>query len=144
MIYILCMYAFLAITFIVSKDLLNVINPFLMIFVRMSACSLIFGMYALAKVPLMRLSYRYSYCLLILGFFNVYAANIFQLIGLEYIDPINASLWYDRTPFVIALFDFLFIFVAFCGRHSYQAVAMAAMTRTAPAASSSGRNPALT
>lgn len=102
------MYAFLSITIIASKDLLSTINPFLMIFLRMGVCSLIFGVYVLARIPLMQLSYEYGYCILILGFFNVYIANIFQLIGLKYIDPVNASLWYNSTPFVIAFFAFLF------------------------------------
>lgn len=109
MIYILCMYAFLAITFIASKDLLSVINPFLMLFIRMGACSIIFGICILAKQSRdrYRLNIHYIFYLLILSFFNIYAANIFQLIGLQYIDPVNASLWYNSTPFVIALFDFL-------------------------------------
>lgn len=108
MMYMLCMYAFLSVTLILSKDLLTIINPFLMIFLRMGICSLLFGIYALAKIPLVQLSYEYGFCILVLGFFNVYIANVFQLIGLKYIDPINASLWYNSTPFVIAFFAFLF------------------------------------
>lgn len=107
MIAILLMYAFLAITFIASKDLLAVIDPLLIIVIRMAACSILFSIYVLATTSIKKLSTAYLGSMFVLGFFNVYAANALQIAGLEYIDPVNASLWYNSTPFIIALLDFL-------------------------------------
>ena len=106
MITVLLMYAFLALTFIVSKDLLATIDPYLMIVIRMLGCSIIFGVYALFSHAVKPFSCAYSIAFIVLGFFNVYAANTLQLIGLEYIDSVNASLWYNCIPFVIALLDY--------------------------------------
>ncbi len=107
MISVLFMYAFLALTFIVSKDLLLTIDPYLMIVVRMLGCSLLFLTYAYYSGAVKALSKAYAVSIIILGFFNVYSANILQLIGLNYIDPVNASLWYNSIPFVIALLDYV-------------------------------------
>ncbi len=101
------MYAFLALTFIVSKDLLEVLDPILMIILRMGLCSIIFAIYLFFTTSINSLSLAYLRSVIILGFFNVYAANVLQIICLEYIDPINASLWYNSTPFIIALLNFL-------------------------------------
>jgi drug/metabolite transporter (DMT)-like permease len=106
MITVLLMYAFLALTFIVSKDLLATIDPYLMIVIRMLGCSIIFGVYAFFSRAVKPLSRAYTVAFIVLGFFNVYAANTLQLIGLEYIDSVNASLWYNCIPFVIALLDY--------------------------------------
>lgn len=78
-----------------------------MIVLRMGACSIIFAIYTyLTASTFKKFSFSYLWAIFILGLFNVYGANVLQLMGLEYIDPINASLWYNSTPFVIALLDF--------------------------------------
>jgi drug/metabolite transporter (DMT)-like permease len=107
MISILAMYALLALVFVLSKDLLPIFDPFLMVMVRMGICSIIFGMYGFFNFSWHTLTLHYIRAMIIVGFFNVYVANISQLIGLQYIDSVNASLWYNSTPFIIAFLAFI-------------------------------------
>jgi drug/metabolite transporter (DMT)-like permease len=108
MILVLLMNAFAAFILVATKPLLPYVHPLLMISIRLLGASFLIFLYRFfSEKTSPPLSSSYITALLVIGILNSYSVNLLQLIGLSYIPTVHASLWYNSTPFVVALLNFM-------------------------------------
>lgn len=108
MLYILSMYALLACSFTITKRLLPIFDPLILTIIRIGLCALLTGSYyLLVHKKRIRINSAYILMISVLGLLNVYAANALQIAGLQYMNSVHATLWYNCTPFIIGILDWL-------------------------------------
>ncbi len=110
MLLILLLYALFASVFTIAKTGLEYSSPFFFVGARMFfAGILLTGYYLYAqrgRVNWSRLPYGK---IILLGLFNIYLTNIFELWGLQYLTSFKACFIYSLSPFFSALISY-FIF----------------------------------
>lgn len=109
MILVLALYALLASTFTLGKMLLFYLPPFLLTAVRMLiAGSLLLGVYYLSASSKKNISIRDTMLLVGMSFIHILIPYSTEFIALQSVAPSCAALMYNLSPFITALFSYVF------------------------------------
>ncbi len=105
---VVTLYAVWSSAFSIGKLALAFSPPvFLTGFRMILAGTILLGYLGIAKRSSFKLEKNKWLCLLLLGFFSVYLANILEFWGLQYLSAAKTSFIYSLSPFFTALFSYI-------------------------------------
>ena len=109
MILILFMYMILASTFTIGKAALFYVQPIFFIGMRMLvAGGILFTFLYIFRRHWLRFEKKHLYLFAQITFFHIYIAYVLEFIALQNISSAKACLLYNLSPFITALFSYLF------------------------------------
>lgn len=110
MILVLLLQFLFAVGFILFKKIIPYGPPFLLVAIRMilSGIILLTFQFFWNRNSFKNL-FKYWKIILLASFINIYATSAYELWGLQYLSAAKASLIYNFSPFVSALFAYLFL-----------------------------------
>lgn len=110
MLLVLLLQIFFAFCFIIFKKTLPYGEPFFLVGLRMilSGIPLLIYFYGIQKKKI-RFTKNIIILVAIASIFNVYITNAFELWGLQYVTAAKTSFIYNFSPFLAALFSYLFL-----------------------------------
>lgn len=110
MIVILIMNAFLALLFVLDKELLNFLPPMIFLSSRTLVCGTLFGIYFLTTHwGKIKATWNDLFVAIVLSFFNIYLANVLFFASLHELSSAKASLIYNSKPFIVAILAYIFL-----------------------------------
>jgi len=105
---VVALYAMWSSTFSIGKMALAFSPPvFLTGFRMILAGVILLGYLLITKRSSFKLEKKQWVCLLLLGFFSVYLANILEFWGLQFLSAAKTSFIYSLSPFFTALFSYI-------------------------------------
>ncbi len=110
MLSVFLLYALFASVFTVSKEALEYTSPLFLVGARMILAGLfMLGYQALKKPGSLVLNRESIKRVCLLGFFNIYVTNALELWGLKYLTSFKTCFLYSLSPFLSALFSYIFL-----------------------------------
>ncbi len=109
MLLVLVLYALFASTFILGREAALACPPILFIAIRMmlAGCLLLSYVYFSKKEPL-KIKRNELFWFAGIVLFHIYGSYICEFVGLQYLTGAKASLLYNLSPFITALFSYFF------------------------------------
>ncbi len=109
MLAILLLYALFGTTFILGKEAVSIVPPIFFIGVRMMLASIILlGFIKLWQRESLAVKRKDVPWFVGIVLFHIYIAYVFEFVGMQYLTGGKACLMYNLSPFITALFSYIF------------------------------------
>jgi drug/metabolite transporter (DMT)-like permease len=113
---VLTLFALFASIFVIAKEALETVRPFFLVGSRMLLAAIILFAYLLWKDKKLVFPKEHAWKLCLLGLTGIYLTNALEFWGLQFLSPAKTCFIYSLSPFIAALFSFVFLGERMTGR----------------------------